>query len=349
MVTRRTINRAGLALAALGMPGARAAMKADGTHRKIDVHQHLLPRAYVDALAQAGIHGAGGVTFPDWSPEAAIRMMDEQEIATGILSISTPGTHFGDDAAAAKLSRDCNEYQAALVRDHPDRFGAFAVLPMPFVEGSVTEARYALEELELDGVVLLSSFSDGSYLGDPAFDVLMEFLNERSAVAFVHPTVPVTAPGDALTIPPFATEFVFDTSRAILNLIWNGVAERYPDIRFVFSHAGGTAPYLAWRWALLDRAPQMQEQAPRGCLHYLRGFYYDTALSGSEQALGALTRLVGADRILFGSDYPFARARVSAASWAGVNGFAGFGAADKALIASGNAVELFPRLAAGRT
>ena len=196
--------------------------------------------------------------------------------------------------------------------------------------------------------MLLSSFSDGSYLGDPSFDPVMELLNERSAVAFVHPTVPVSAPGDALTIPPFATEFVFDTSRAILNLIWNGVAERFPDIRFVFSHAGGTAPYLAWRWALLDRAPQMQEQAPRGCLHYLRGFHYDTALSGSDQALGALTRLVGANRILFGSDYPFARPRVSVASWAGVDRFPGFAAGDKALIASGNAMELFPRLIARR-
>ncbi len=275
-----------------------------------------------------------------------MRMMDEQNIATGILSISTPGVHFGDDAFAARLARACNEHSAAVVQGNPDRFGAFAVLPLPYVDGSLKEAAYAIDQLELDGVVLMSSHSDGSYLGDPAFDAVMELLNEKSVVAFVHPTVPVGAPIETLSIPAFATEFVFDTSRAIANLIWQGVAERYPDIRFIFSHAGGTAPYLAGRWSLLDSTPQAQEKAPKGFLHYLKSFYYDTALSGSDQALSALTRLVPADRVLFGSDYPFAPPPVGKAMWAGVRAFNGLTEADHERIAISNAEQLFPRLAA---
>lgn len=313
--------------------------------QKIDVHQHMLPTVYTDALAQLGIHGAGGVEFPTWTPELAIEMMDEQHIAAGILSLSAPGVHFGDDNAAVSLARRCNEHAASLISDRPQRFGAFAMLPLPNVDDAIREIEHAFDQLSLDGVVLLSSHGDGSYLGDPAFDPVMEALNERSAVAFVHPTVPVGAPVDTLAIPPFATEFVFDTSRAIINLIWNGVAERYPDIRFIFSHAGGTAPYLAGRWALLDRSPQMREKAPRGCLHYLRNFYYDTALSGSGPALSALTGLVASERILFGSDYPFAPPAVSKGSWAGVNAFKGLSDADRRLIATDNARPLFPRLA----
>ncbi len=344
MLSRRTLIKTQLATAALTMAGATPSM-AQPTIKKVDVHQHMLPRIYTDALAKIGITGAGGVDFPEWTPDTAIAMMDAQDIQTGILSLSAPGVHFGDDAAATELARTCNEYSARVIQDDPVRFGGFAVLPMPFVDGALKEAAYALDELKLDGVVLLSSHSDGSYLGDPKFDALMELLNERSAVAFVHPTVPVSAPTDALTIPPFATEFVFDTSRAVINLIWNGVAERYPNIRFIFSHAGGTAPYLAWRWSLLEMTPQIQEKAPKGMLHYLQNFYYDTALSGSDQALGALTQLVSPDRILFGSDYPFAPPPVSVAAWAGVTRFQGLSDEGRQQVASTNAFALFPRLA----
>ena len=343
MIQRRTFVKAAAATAALATLGAGRAMSETGT-QKIDVHQHFLPDVYVNALAKLGIQGAGGVDFPEWTPELAIQMMDGQGIKTGILSISALGVHFGDDGAAIELARTCNEYSASLVKQNPERFGGFAVLPMPLIEGSVTEAEYALDQLKLDGVVLLSSYSDGTYLGDPKFDALMAALDARSAVAFVHPTVPVSAPGEQLTIPPFATEFVFDTSRAIANLIWTGVAEKYPNIKFIFSHAGGTAPFLAWRWSLLEQVPQTKTNFPKGFLHYLQNFYYDTALSGGEQALSALTKLVPSDRILFGSDFPFAPPPVSVAAWAGVSKFDGLNAADRDKIATDNAKKMFPRL-----
>ena len=344
MIDRRTMIKTSAAALAMGAMGAGAAM-GNTDMSKIDVHQHFLPDVYVTALAKLGIYGAGGVDFPKWTPDGALEMMDGQNIKTGILSISAPGVHFGDDGAAVDLARTCNEYAASLLKQDLDRFGVFAVLPMPLVDASLAEAEFALDQLELDGVVLLSSYSDGTYLGDPKFDALMAALDARSAVAFVHPTVPVSAPGEQLTIPPFATEFVFDTSRAIANLIWTGVAEKYPNIKFIFSHAGGTAPFLAWRWSLLEQLPVTKTNFPKGFLHYLQNFYYDTALSGGAQALGALTNLVPSDKILFGSDFPFAPPPVSVAAWAGVSKFDGLNAADRDKIASGNAKKIFPRLA----
>ncbi|MEZ5561239.1 MAG: amidohydrolase family protein, partial [Pseudomonadales bacterium] len=192
----------------------------------------------------------------------------------------------------------------------------------------------------------MSSHADGRYLGDASLDPVLDELNRRRTVVFVHPTLPPNQSG-SLTIPGFATEFVFDTSRTIANLIWCGAAERFPYIRFIFAHAGGTAPFLAWRWAILDSSPQMKQRAPRGFLHYLRSFYYDTALSGSEFALSALTRLVSSERILFGSDFPFAPAAVGAASARGVEAFPEFDEQNKMQIRSGNAIRLFSRLSAG--
>jgi len=313
------------------MPGAR-----------IDVHQHVLPPAYVEALNASGISTAGGIALPAWSTETALEMMDRQGIATAILSVSSPGVHFGDDAAARALARLCNEYSARLAADHPGRFGGFAILPMPDVDGALAEMTYALDTLALDGVVLMTSHLDGRYLGDPSLDPVLEALDRRSAVVFVHPTLPPAA-SSSVTIPGFATEFVFDTSRAIANLIWTGAAERFSNIRFIFAHAGGTAPYLAWRWALLDTSPPMRERAPRGFLHYLRQFHYDTALSGNDFALATLSKLVGAERILYGSDYPFAPEAVGAASAKGLERFAGFDDGDLTAIDSGNASRLLDR------
>jgi predicted TIM-barrel fold metal-dependent hydrolase len=170
--------------------------------------------------------------------------MDRNHIEMAVTSLSAPATHFGDDRAAQELARRCNEFSADLVRTHPSRFGTFATLPMPFVEGTVEEAVYALDTLNADGLVLLSSNNDGSYLGDARFDPLMAVLNERDAVVFVHPAIPVIADRIDVKIPAFAMEFTFDTTRAIFNLVFNGTMERYPRIKWVVAHAGGTVPYL---------------------------------------------------------------------------------------------------------
>lgn len=313
---------------------------------RIDVHHHILPRLYTEALAKLGITGGGGVPFPAWDPASALAMMDRQGIATAVTSISAPGVHFGDANAARDLARRCNELSARLVADHPIRFGAFAVLPLPDVKSALFELEYALDTLRLDGVVLLGSQSDGRYLGDPLFEDLMAELDRRRAVAFVHPAVPKSSEALPLDIPGAAIEFTFDTTRAALNLVWNGVVERRPNLRFILSHAGGTIPYLAYRISLIAGLPRIRERLPKGALHYLKTFFYDTALSASPHPLRSLQELVPAEQILFGSDFPFAPEFVTKASVDGLASYPGFDTAARAKIERANALALLPTVAA---
>jgi predicted TIM-barrel fold metal-dependent hydrolase len=320
---------------------------------RIDVHHHTIPPVYREALSIRGIAESGGRDLPDWSPDLSLGVMDRNGIAAAVLSVSAPGVHFGDDAEARNLARRCNEASAELVATHPTRFGFFAVLPMPDADGSATEAAYALDELGADGVVVLSSHYDGSYLGDPRFDAVLAELDRRSAVAFVHPVAPALFDRIEVGVPAFAMEFTFDTTRAAFNLAHTGALERYPDIRFVLSHAGGTVPYLVGRFDLLwltDDA--LVERAPKGGSAYMRSMYYDTALSANPHALSSLTELVGADHVLFGSDYPFAPEPATQMTVDGLTGYPLTDAA-RARVERGTALELLPslprRLAGGGT
>jgi len=312
---------------------------------RIDVHHHILPALYTGTLATRGITGGGGVTFPAWDLASALAMLDRQGIATAVTSVSAPGVHFGDDRAARELARRCNEFSAQLVADHPTRFGAFAVLPLPDVKGALDELEHALDVLRLDGVVLLASQSDGRYLGDPLFEDLMAELDRRRAVAFVHPAVPKSSEALPLDIPGAALEFTFDTTRAALNLVWNGVVERRPNIRFILSHAGGTIPFLAHRISLFGALPAARERMRKGPLHYLRTFFYDTALSASPHPLRSLQELVPPEQILFGSDYPFAPEPITKASVDGLAAYPGFDAAARAKVERANALALLPTVA----
>lgn len=313
---------------------------------RIDVHHHILPRLYVEALAKANQLGGGGIPFPNWDPQSTLAMMDRQGIATAVTSISAPGIHFGDANAAGELARRCNELSAKLVADHPTRFGAFAILPLPDVKGALRELEYALDVLRLDGVVLLTSHHDGRYLGDALFDEVMAELDRRRAVAFVHPVVPKTSESIRLDVPGFAAEFVFDTTRAAINLIWSGAMERWPNLRIILSHAGGTTPFLAGRIRLLAALPQVRERAPKGVAHYLGQFYYDTALSAVPTALRSLQELVGPEKILFGSDFPFAPELIARSSIEGLASYPGFDPAARAKIERANALALLPSVAA---
>ena len=316
--------------------------------RRIDVDHHILPPEYVSALAGLGITGGGGIPFPAWGIATALEMMDRQGIAAALLSVSSPGVHFGNAPFARDLARRCNEISARLVSDHPSRFGAFATLPLPDVKGALLELEHALDSLGLDGVVLLASQSDGRYLGDPKFDELFAELDRRRAVVFVHPTIPKSSMSIPIEVPGFATEFTFDTSRAVANLVWTGTVERFPRVRFILSHAGGTTPFLAWRWSLLDLhptiGPDLKRRAPRGFLHYLSQFFYDTALSANPYALRSLCELVGPSQILFGSDFPFAPELVAQASIDGLARFDRFDAAALQKIERDNALALLPKL-----
>jgi predicted TIM-barrel fold metal-dependent hydrolase len=310
---------------------------------RIDVHHHILPEEYLAALSGIGQTNVGDVPFPKWEVTRTLEVMDAHGIATAITSISAPGVHFGDAAFARPLARRCNELSARLMGDHPRRFGALATLPLPDVEGALLEAEYAFDTLGLDGAVLLAS-AGGRYLGDPEFDDLFSELNRRRAVVFIHPTVPPGSQAEQLGIPAPILEFIFDTTRAVANLIASGTLERCPEIRFILSHAGGAVPYLALRLSLLQADPGFLERAPRGVVTYLQRLYYDTALSATPHALRSLQELVAPSQILFGSDYPFAPEPITGASVAGLDAYDGFDDAARRAIYRENALSLFPRL-----
>jgi len=310
---------------------------------RIDVHHHIVPREYVEALADIGIETPGRFPFPEWSPETTLELMDQNGIATAITSISAPGVYFGDAAFARDLARRCNEISAGLVSDHPKRFGAFATLPLPDVDAALRELEYALDTLRLDGVALLTSIGN-KYLGDPAFEPLFDELDHRKAVVYTHPNIPPGFDVPELILPAPLLEFVFDTTRAATNMVLSGTLERHPDIQPILSHAGGAIPYIAGRIALVDDNPLVSENIPRGAIAALQRFYYDTALSATRYALPSLKELVGPTHILFGTDYPFAPEGMTGETISGLENHGGFDATEKSAIERDNAAGLFPRL-----
>ncbi|HXO12553.1 MAG TPA: amidohydrolase family protein, partial [Mycobacterium sp.] len=215
---------------------------------RIDTHHHLIPPEYRKVLQKAGLSAGSGRELPEWSPDASLQAMADLDVGTAILSVSTPGTAFlPNPADAAALARDLNDYTAELASAHPDRFGFFATVPMPHIVESVAEVVRSLDELHADGVVLLAN-NAGTYLGENRQESLFAALDERSAVVLIHPAeLPgPTVPG----IPPFAADFLLDTTRSAYLLVCNGIRRNYPNIRFILSHAGGFVPYASHRMAV---------------------------------------------------------------------------------------------------
>lgn len=275
------------------------------TPHRIDVHHHILPPDYVKIVGDARIGPLilAGRT-PQWTPQMSIEAMDRNGIATAVTSISAPGLWFGDAQATRDLTRHCNDYAAGVRRDHPGRFGMFASLPLPDVDASLAEIAYALDVLGADGIGLLTSYGE-RYPGDPAFAPVFDELDRRGAIVYFHPTAAPcsTCLGE---LPAATLEFPFDTTRAIASLLYRGTFARCRNIRFIFSHAGGAAPFLAERIARLAVKPEFKAAVPNGVIPELQRLYYDTALSANRYAFGALLQLTTPANILFGSDYPFA-------------------------------------------
>lgn len=320
------------------------------TTRLIDLHHHGRPDSFWKALAAQGLTIHGGRPFPPPSrPEDTVAMMDRVGIETAILSAPDAELMFKDRDFARTQARDINEFFAQAALSHPGRFGAFACLPMPHIDDSLAEMEYAMDRLHFDGVQLLTSYS-GKYPGSREFDPILEECNRRGAFVFIHPSTPIGMDLLDLDIPCFVLEFVNDTTRCIANFLKNDIAARYPRCTFLFSHAGGNAPYLAGRLALMDlfanpnntlSIPQAREKALSG----LRSFYYDTALSATDPVLQLLRDVIGIDRIVFGSDFPQAKEDFVQATADGVRESAVLNEAERYAIARGNALRLFPRLA----
>jgi 6-methylsalicylate decarboxylase len=270
--------------------------------RRIDTHVHVLPDDYRRTLTERA-----GVPFalPPWSRELLEDLMARHEIDAAVLSLSPPGVFFGDQPLANELARMVNERIAALVASAPERFAGLAFLPLPDVSSALEELEHALDVLGLDGVGLLSNIA-GTYHGDPEWDPLWAELERREAYVMLHPT----APPHELPLPQhpiWLYEFPFDTTRAVVNLIYSGTLERSPSVRLQIPHLGGTASFLAHRIASLEtREPEKAALAPRGALDALGRLYYDTGLSNNEVALAAVRALAPLEQIVFGTDWPYA-------------------------------------------
>lgn len=311
----------------------------------IDVHAHHLPAFYREALVEYGHAQPDGFPhIPEWSAEEHLAAMDRLGIATSLLSISSPGVHLGDPTRTVELARAVNEEGRRAVVDHPGGFGLFASLPLPDVDAAIAEIEYCSERLAADGFAILTNIG-GTYLGDPAFEPVFAELDRRSARLFIHPTSPACWQRTSLGRPRPMIEFLFDTTRAVVDLVLGGTIARYRRIEFIVPHAGATLPMIADRVGvfsmLLDVDPTVD------VLHDLGRLHYDLAGHPIPRQLDALLTLTTLDHLHYGSDYPFTPEFAAAAARDRLaEGGDGSRSLPAALLA--NTRRLFPELLVGR-
>lgn len=310
--------------------------------RRVDVHHHFYPPEYLAAMKHVPGREGGGAAFPGvarWAPERTIEEMDKHGVTTAILSLSPPGPRMLDREGNRRLARLCGEYGMNMARDYPGRFGLFAPMPMPDVDGTLGEIAHALDVLKADGIALMTSYGD-KWLGDPSFDPVFEELNRRRALVYVHPLAASCSMDLMGWVPDALIEYPHDTSRAILSLMFSGSLARFPDIRFVFCHGGGTIPMLAGRINHSGSNRAFLSRVPKGIDYELRKLHYDVALAAFKPSLSALFAYVPMSQILLGSDYPFSSIGLS------IKGLEemGLGKDDMNAIYRGNAERLIPRL-----
>jgi 6-methylsalicylate decarboxylase len=308
----------------------------------IDTHHHMLPDFFFEATNEKE-NPVGGLKPQSWTPEVSLAFMDEAGIDVAILSISTPGIQLPDRLVADQLARRCNELAATLISKHPKRFGAFASVPMSDVNEAVYEMKYALDVLKLDGVVLFTN-SRGVYLGDETMKPLFDELQQRGAVVYVHPNASPDPVAHTLGLTDNLVDFPGDTTRAIAQLHYGGTFSATPDVKYIFSHAGGTAPYLAGRFAIVDEMNIMGDSSKRGtAAETFRKLYWDTALAWSDPVLHMLRQIAGVDKVLFGTDFPYLRKDIAVRSKINVADSVQLSGEEKRLVLGANALELFPR------
>ncbi|MDF2822626.1 MAG: amidohydrolase family protein [Mycobacterium sp.] len=281
----------------------------------VDVHAHFTTPGYITAAKAAGHRQADGMPesyWPQWSRNRHLELMEEAGIARTLLSMSSPGVYFGDDAAARSLAREVNVFAAEAVRERPDAFGFFATLPSPAVAATLEEVSFAIDELGAEGVVLFSN-SGGHYLGSARIDPVLAELNRRRTIVFVHPTSCVGHEDLACGRPRPMIEFLFDTARSVVDLILSGAAARYPDIRFIIPHGAGVLPLLADRVQLF-RMLESGAPAEPTVSEVLAGFWYELAGTTSSRQVQALRSIAGEGRVLYGSDYPWTPSHVVTAA-----------------------------------
>src|SRR5258708_5311924 len=311
------------------------------TPHRVDTHHHIIPPTYLAKEREKvlGVAHALADQLIQWTPARAIEGIDKNGIATAVTSISAPGVWVGENKQSREITRECNDYAAQMARDHKGRFGVFAALPLRDVEGCLKEIEYATETLKVDGFGLMTNYED-KYPGDAAFAPVFDELDRRKAAVYFHPTACSCAnllPG----VPPPTIEFPHDTTRAITSLLFNGTIMRCRDIKWIFSHGGGTLPLLTHRLnGLMRRRKDLADKLPNGVLPELKKLYYDVVGTANPIAFGAVTKMAGIPQLLFGSDYPFWEPEVTVSTL----GEMGLSPADLKAIERDNALRLLPRL-----
>jgi 6-methylsalicylate decarboxylase len=326
----------GASVACPALAQAPAATQAPAVMTRIDVHHHYVPPFYAEAMTKHRVSGT-----PKWSVEASLADMEKAGVQTSVLSLVPSGPWTGGVEESRKLARDCNDYGAQLRKDHPGRFGLFAAIPLPDTEGSLRETEYALDVLKADGIGLFTSYGD-KYLGDPAFAPVFEELNRRRAVVYTHPLNPLCCTTLADGVGPSTLEFAFETTRTIASLLFSGdgTALRCPDIRFIWSHSGGTLPFLIGRFIVAQKVKK-DPRMPDGPVPIVQKFYYEIAQGNMPGQFAALMKIIPVSQVLFGSDYPY-REAIEAVE--GLDAYT-FNAAERSSISRETALRLLPQLA----
>ena len=263
---------------------------------RIDVHHHHAPPGL-----QAGGRGRNG----PWTPERSLEQMDKFDIAVAILSMTQMGDalYNGTEKGRANV-RLGNDYGAKLMAEHPKRFGLFTSVPLPDLDGSLKEIEYGLDKLKADGIGIYTNDNRGRWPGDPYFEPMWQELNRRKTIVYMHPLAPPCCTNLNDGVPTAMNEFDFDTTRAATSLLAGGVLHKYPEVRFIIAHSGGTMPVLAGR--IKDRYPsdaKHMEYIPNGVYAELQKFYFDIAHASYPMPLAALLKFAPTSHILFGTDF----------------------------------------------
>jgi predicted TIM-barrel fold metal-dependent hydrolase len=325
------------AATAVGGIGLISKASAQAKPRRIDVHHHIAPPAWVDALKKAG---KSNPIINNWTIEKSLEDMDKAGVATAMTSPTTPQVGFLGNEEAARVARESNDYAKKLMADHPGRFGLFAMLPLPHIDESLKEIAYAFDVLKADGIGMMTSYGD-KWLGHAAFAPVWDELNRRKATVYTHPTLANCCVNLVDGIPETVVEFGADTTRSIASLIFSGTSQRYKDINFIFSHGGGVLTASAERFQIqMVTTPPYKDTFTREIVDgELQRFYYDTAQIANAVTIEALVKLVPVSQVVFGSDYPYRTAEQH------VKGLAArFNAADLKGIERDNALRILSRL-----
>ena len=316
----------------------------------IDVHTHVISKTYLEALASEGIT-SGKIGFPmqEWNLEQRLAEMDTFGVQAQVLSVSSPGLRFWSGDQAAALARTLNEELAEIVRAHPRRFGAYATVPLPDVSTALKEITYCLDELKMDGVCLMTNY-EGRYPGDPDFAPVMEELNRRKAVVFMHPTESVCIDELKFGYPAPMIEYPFESTRMVVSLLDSDTISRCPDIKFIVSHGGGTLSITEPR--ILELAPMKHRLSPADSAvlanklkEQIATLYFDMAIVCFPPTLAAIQLSHDSSKLMMGFDQPFIPASAIGKAKQTLQEFKAFSQEEHESIDFRTALVLFPELA----